>query len=60
MQRVIMISVLASVEGVKRVAGSWEGVQVWVGAVDEKVNEKGMIVPGVGDIGDRLFVALGK
>ena len=60
MQRVIMISVLASVEGVKRVAGSWEGVQVWVGAVDEKVNEKGMIVPGVGDIGDRLFVAIGK
>ncbi|OOQ84928.1 uracil phosphoribosyltransferase [Penicillium brasilianum] len=59
-QRVIMISVLASVEGVKRVAGSWEGVQIWVGAVDEKVNEKGMIVPGVGDIGDRLFVALGK
>ncbi|KAJ5900767.1 uncharacterized protein N7473_004837 [Penicillium subrubescens] len=59
-QRVIMLSVLASVEGVKRVAESWEGVQVWVGAVDEKVNEKGMIVPGVGDIGDRLFVALGK
>jgi uracil phosphoribosyltransferase len=55
-----MLSVLASVGGVKRVAESWEGVQVCVGAVDEKVNEKGMIVPGVGDIGDRLFVALGK
>lgn len=55
-----MLSVLGSVEGVRRVAASWEGVQVWVGSVDEKVNDKGMIVPGVGDIGDRLFVALGK
>jgi uracil phosphoribosyltransferase len=55
-----MLSVLGSVEGVRRVAASWEGVQIWVGAVDEKVNDKGMIVPGVGDIGDRLFVALGK
>lgn len=55
-----MVSVLASEEGVRRVAGTWEGVEVWVGGVDGRVNEKGMIVPGLGDIGDRLFVALGK
>lgn len=60
-QKVIMLSVLGTVEGVRRVARVWEeGVQVWVGAVDERCNEKGMIVPGVGDIGDRLFVAIGK
>ncbi|KAJ5724006.1 hypothetical protein N7488_002041 [Penicillium malachiteum] len=60
-EKVIMLSVLASKEGVKRAAGVWEeGVEVWVGAVDENVNDKGMIVPGVGDIGDRLFVAIGK
>ncbi|KAJ5947291.1 hypothetical protein N7466_000306 [Penicillium verhagenii] len=59
-QRVIMLSVLASEEGVRRAAGTWEGVEVWVGGVDGVVNEKGMIVPGVGDIGDRLFVAIGK
>lgn len=59
-KRVIMVSVLASEEGVRRVAGTWEGVEVWVGGVDGRVNEKGMIVPGLGDIGDRLFVALGK
>ncbi|KAJ5710121.1 hypothetical protein N7493_009713 [Penicillium malachiteum] len=60
-EKVIMLSVLASEEGVKRAAGVWEeGVEVWVGAVDENVNDKGMIVPGVGDIGDRLFVAIGK
>ena len=60
-QRVIMLSVLASEEGLKRAAGCWkEGVEVWVGSIDKKCDEKGMIVPGVGDIGDRLFVAIGK
>lgn len=60
-KKVIMLSVLASEEGVKRAAGTWdEGVEVWVGSVDGACNEKGMIVPGVGDIGDRLFVAIGK
>lgn len=60
-KRVIMLSVLATEDGIKRAAGVWaEGVEVWVGAVDERCNEKGMIVPGVGDIGDRLFVAIGK
>ncbi|KAJ5195020.1 uncharacterized protein N7498_008458 [Penicillium cinerascens] len=60
-KRVIMLSVLATKDGIKRAAGVWEeGVEVWVGAIDERCNEKGMIVPGVGDIGDRLFVAIGK
>lgn len=60
-KRVIMLSVLATEEGVKRVLGSWpDGVEVRVGAVDERFDEKGMIVPGLGDIGDRLFVADGK
>lgn len=56
-----MLSVLGSQDGVKRAAEVWkDGVEVWVGAVDGQCNEKGMIVPGVGDIGDRLFVAIGK
>ncbi|CAG8903641.1 unnamed protein product [Penicillium egyptiacum] len=59
-KKVIMLSLLASEEGVKRAAGTWGDVEVWVGAIDKGVNEKGMIVPGIGDIGDRLFVAVGK
>ncbi|KAJ5690579.1 hypothetical protein N7462_004971 [Penicillium macrosclerotiorum] len=59
--RVLVISVLGSRTGVERVAACWEGgVQIWVGGVDGEVNERGMIVPGLGDIGDRLFVAIGK
>jgi len=30
-------------------------VPVFIGALDEKLNEKGYIVPGLGDAGDRLF-----
>ncbi|CEL08891.1 Putative Uracil phosphoribosyltransferase (AFU_orthologue; AFUA_2G16200) [Aspergillus calidoustus] len=60
-KRVVMLSVLGSEGGVNRAATCWpEGVEVWIGAVDEGCNEKGMIVPGLGDIGDRLFVAIGK
>ncbi|KAJ6113596.1 hypothetical protein N7523_006913 [Penicillium sp. IBT 18751x] len=60
-KKVIMLSVLVSEDGVKRAAAVWEdAVEVWVGGVDESCNERGMIVPGVGDIGDRLFVAVGK
>lgn len=55
-----MLSVLASEGGVRRAAGVWEEVQVWVAGVDGGCDERGMIVPGVGDIGDRLFVAIGK
>ena len=30
-------------------------VPIWCAAVDQKLNEKGYIVPGLGDAGDRLF-----
>lgn len=44
-----------------RAAGEWpEGTELWVGGLDEETNEKGMIVPGVGDIGDRLYLTIGK
>ncbi|CAG8111301.1 unnamed protein product [Penicillium olsonii] len=59
-KKVIMLSVLASEEGIQRAAGTWDQVEVYVGGIDKGMNEKGMIVPGLGDIGDRLFVAVGK
>lgn len=60
-KRVIVICILGSVDGVKRVAESWEGaVEVWCGGCDEGTDEKGMIKPGLGDIGDRLYLTIGK
>ena len=61
MSRIIVLSVLGAEEGVRRAAGEWkEGVEVWVGGLDAEVDGRGMIRPGVGDIGDRLFGAKGK
>ena len=59
--KVVVMSVLGTEEGVRRAAGEWtEGVEIWVGALDPHVNGKGMITPGVGDVGDRLFRTKGK
>ncbi|KAA8648222.1 hypothetical protein EYZ11_009159 [Aspergillus tanneri] len=60
-KRVLMLGVLASEPGVRRAVAAWpEGVELWVGAVDKQCDDRGMIIPGLGDIGDRLFVAMGK
>lgn len=57
----IVISVLGARPGVERAAQEWpEGVEIWVAGIDEDVNEKGMIKPGLGDVGDRLFLTIGK
>ena len=61
-EKVVMISVIGSEEGVRRAAeenGS-ESVEVWVGALDQELDERGMIRPGLGDVGDRLFLTIGK
>ncbi|HVT70894.1 MAG TPA: uracil phosphoribosyltransferase [Trebonia sp.] len=54
---VTAICLLASPEGLDRVGEAFprESVRVVTGAVDERLNEKGYIVPGLGDAGDRLF-----
>ena len=60
-KRIIVVSVLATEEGLRRACEEWEeGVSVWVGGCDEDVDERGMIKPGLGDIGDRLFLTVGK
>ena len=58
--KIIMISILGSEEGVKRAAEEWDGVDLWVGGIDGQLDAKGMICPGVGDVGDRLFGTKGK
>lgn len=61
-EKVLVLSVLGSEGGIKKAAeeGGEGAVEVWVGAVDERVDVKGMIVPGLGDVGDRLFLTLGR
>lgn len=60
-ERIIMIGILGAAEGVIRAAEEWsEGVEIWMGGVDQALTDQGMINPGLGDVGDRLFLTLGK
>jgi uracil phosphoribosyltransferase len=51
------ICLLAAPEGLARLDAAFPGdaVRVITGAIDDKLNDKGYIVPGLGDAGDRLF-----
>lgn len=40
--------------------GKGSGVEIWVAGVDDHFDDKGMIIPGLGDVGDRLFMTVGK
>lgn len=60
-RRILAVAVLASAEGLAKVAEVWpEGTTVWVGGVDGETDGRGMIKPGLGDVGDRLFLTVGK
>ncbi|PNS19380.1 hypothetical protein CAC42_2557 [Sphaceloma murrayae] len=60
-KRILVVSVLGSVGGLQKASSTWpEGTQFWVGGVDQETDAKGMIKPGLGDVGDRLFGTLGK
>lgn len=50
-----LMCLIAAPEGVERVQRDHPDVDIYVAAVDEKLNEKSYIVPGLGDAGDRLF-----
>jgi len=54
---VTAVCILAAPEGLAAVEAAMEGrdVHVVLGAVDEKLDENGYIVPGLGDAGDRLY-----
>jgi len=51
------LGVLAAPEGVERVQREFPDVPIHIAALDEKLNDKGYIVPGLGDAGDRAFNA---
>ena len=54
-QSVRLIAVIAAPEGIERLHAAHPDVHVVVAAVDRALNEKGYIVPGLGDAGDRLY-----
>ena len=58
--RTRLACLIAAPEGVAIVHGAYPQVPVTVGALDERLNDKGFIVPGLGDAGDRLYGKAGE
>ena len=50
-----LVNIIASPEGIERVQREHPDVEIVVAAVDERLNEYGYIVPGLGDAGDRIY-----
>jgi uracil phosphoribosyltransferase len=50
-----LVGLVAAPEGIKVIQAKYPDVDIYLAALDEKLNEVGYIVPGLGDCGDRLF-----
>ena len=57
-KQIKFISIIAAPEGLKRFSEVYPDVEVYTAAIDERLNEKNYIVPGLGDAGDRVFNTL--
>lgn len=54
-KRIKLMCIIGAPEGVEAVMNAHPDIELFVGTIDERLNEKGYIVPGLGDAGDRLF-----
>ncbi|MEM5648158.1 uracil phosphoribosyltransferase [Bacillus cereus] len=54
-KQIKLMCIVAAPEGVKVVQEEHPDVDIYVAALDEKLNDHGYVVPGLGDAGDRLF-----
>ena len=53
--KIKFLCIIAAPEGVKALEEKHPDVQIYAASLDEKLNEKGYIMPGLGDAGDRIF-----
>ena len=56
--KIKLVCLIGAPEGIEKVMKDHPDVDIYVAAVDEKLNDHGYIVPGLGDAGDRLFGTL--
>ncbi|KAJ2899021.1 uracil phosphoribosyltransferase [Zalerion maritima] len=60
-KKIVVLSVLGAVPGIERAAAEWpEACEIWLAGVDQELTHRGMLKPGLGDVGDRLFLTIGK
>ncbi|MBR7927441.1 uracil phosphoribosyltransferase [Aerococcaceae bacterium zg-ZUI334] len=54
-ENIVFVCLVAAPEGVKAIQEAHPDVDVYTAALDERLNDKGYILPGLGDAGDRIF-----
>ncbi|MCI8636295.1 MAG: uracil phosphoribosyltransferase [Clostridia bacterium] len=54
-KKIKFLCIIAAPEGILKLQEQHQDVQIYTAAVDEKLNDIGYIVPGLGDAGDRIF-----
>jgi uracil phosphoribosyltransferase len=54
-KQVRLVNLVAAPEGIRRVRKSYPKLPIFTAAIDRRLNNKGYILPGLGDVGDRLF-----
>ncbi len=54
-KKIKFLAIIAAPEGIERVEKEHPDVQVYCASIDNRLNENGYIVPGLGDAGDRIF-----
>jgi len=54
-QKITILTIIAAPEGIKKIQDAYPEVQIYTASVDRQLNEKGYILPGLGDAGDRVF-----
>ena len=54
-KKIKFLCILSAPEGIERLKKEHPDVKIYTACIDEKLNEKGYIVPGLGDAGDRIF-----
>ena len=54
-ENIVFMSVISALEGIEKLTKAYPDIKIVTSQIDETLNEKGYIVPGLGDAGDRIF-----
>ena len=55
LKNIKFLSIISAPEGIEKVKLNHPDVQIYTASIDDRLNEKGYILPGLGDAGDRIF-----
>jgi uracil phosphoribosyltransferase len=54
-RRIKGLFLVAAPEGLKRIEAAHPDIEIYTASIDERLNEQGYILPGLGDAGDKIF-----